>query len=51
MFDGIISVDRTQTKGGYIRLPQEKKGIWSMTSVVCGSWTPVFPDSSCSMPK
>jgi len=51
MLDGSISIDRTMAKGEFIRLPSEKKGIWSMTSVVCGSWTPVYPDSSCSMPK
>jgi hypothetical protein len=51
MYDGAISNDRTMAKGDYIRLPSEKQGIWTMSSVVCGAWTPKYPDSSCLIKK
>lgn len=50
VLDGNISSERTMVKGEYLRLPAEKKGIWTMTSVPCGSWTPKYPDSTCFAP-
>ncbi len=50
VLDGNISSDRTMVKGEYLRLPEEKKGIWTMTSVTCGSWKPKYPDSTCFAP-
>lgn len=44
---GTISSDRTMAKGDYFQLPAEKKGIWTMKSVVCKNWTPRYPDSTC----
>ena len=51
MYNGIISSDRTMTKGDYIRLPMGKKGSWSMKTIACSNWTPTYPDSSCSVIK
>ncbi len=51
MYDGAISMDRTMAKGNYLRLPAEKKGIWMMSSMVCGNWTLKNPDSSCVTSK
>jgi hypothetical protein len=45
---GYIGVGATMAKGDYVRLPSGKKGNWTMHTVTCGSWTPVYPDSSCS---
>jgi hypothetical protein len=44
---GRIGIGATMAKGDYVRLPSGKKGNWTMNVVVCGSWTPVYPDSSC----
>lgn len=44
---GFIGKDRTMAKGDYTRWPSGKKGNWTMSVAACGSWTPVYPDSSC----
>jgi hypothetical protein len=46
---GRLSADATMAKGSYVRLPSEKKGIWTMSLVTCGSWTPKYPDPSCAL--
>ncbi|MBW8888452.1 MAG: hypothetical protein JF616_11910 [Fibrobacteres bacterium] len=45
---GYMGVGGTMAKGTYQRFPSGKKGIWTMSSVVCGSWIPKYPDASCS---
>lgn len=45
--NGIISLNRKQAKGNYVRLPANRRGDWTMSLVECGSWRPVYPDSSC----
>lgn len=45
---GYLGAGATMAKGDYVRLPSGKKGNWTMNLVICGAWTPVYPDSSCS---
>lgn len=45
---GRMGIGATMAKGSYVRLPSEKKGIWTMSLVACGSWTPKYPDPSCT---
>lgn len=44
---GRIGVGADMAKGDYLRLPSGKKGNWTMKVTPCGTWTPVYPDSSC----
>jgi hypothetical protein len=48
---GYMGIGGTMAKGNYQRFPSGKKGVWTMSSVVCGSWNPKFPDASCSAAK
>ena len=48
---GYMGAGATMAKGDYQRWPSGTKGIWTLNAVACGSWTPKYPDASCSAAK